>query len=53
MKLESICPLWSEWSDCSQTCGGVNAVKTRTDKCSINENEIEKCNQEISCPTGN
>ena len=54
-KLQSICPAWSEWSDCSQTCGGVNAVKTRTDKCSVNDKEIEKCNQEISCPqkTGN
>ena len=53
-ELQSICPIWSEWSDCSQTCRGVNAVKTRTDKCSVNDKENEPCNQEISCPkTGN
>ena len=40
-KLESVCPSWSEWNDCSKTCNG---VKTRFDKCSMNDNEIEACN---------
>ena len=41
-KLEMFCPSWSEWSDCSQTCSG---VRTRMDKCSINDEEIEPCNE--------
>ena len=38
--------LWSEWSDCSGTCGG---KRTRIDKCSNNGDQIEACNEDISC----
>ena len=40
-RFESVCPSWSEWSDCSKACRG---VKTRMDKCSMNDNETEACN---------
>ena len=40
-KYESVCPSWSEWSSCSKNCSG---VKTRIDKCSIHDEEIEPCN---------
>ena len=46
-KLESVCPLWSEWGDCSKNCNG---IKSRIDECSMNDNEIEPCNGK--CPSG-
>ena len=46
-KYESVCPSWSEWSSCSQTCWG---IKTRTDKCSNSDEQIKGCNQFSSCP---
>ena len=45
-KFESICPVWSEWTDCSKTCWG---IKRRFDKCSIDDFQINSCNQESSC----
>ena len=38
--------LWSEWSDCSTTCRG---IKTRIDRCSNNGDQIQACNEDISC----
>ena len=45
-KYDSLCPMWSEWSFCSRTCQG---VKTRIDRCSSNKEQVEACNQDISC----
>jgi len=45
-KYESVCPSWSEWSNCSQTCWG---IKTRTDRCSNSDEQIKGCNQFSSC----
>ena len=48
-KLELFCQnqsIWGEWSDCSGTCQG---IKTRIDKCSNNGDQIEACNEDISC----
>ena len=41
-KLQLVCPVWSEWSDCSKTCP---RVKTRTDKCSMHDNETKPCGE--------
>ena len=38
--------IWGEWSDCSGTCGG---KRTRIDRCSNNGDQIEVCNEDISC----
>ena len=46
-RMEVICPLWSEWSDCSRTCFG---VKTRIDHCQDDNEQIKSCNQESACP---
>jgi len=49
-KLKLFCQnqsLWSEWSVCSTTCQG---IKTRNDRCSSNNEQVEACNQDISCP---
>jgi len=46
-KFESVCPSWSEWSDCTKASGG---VKTRMDKYSMNDKEIKSCNRDSSCP---
>ena len=46
-KYESVCPSWSEWSSCSQTCWG---IKTRTDKFSNSDEQIKECNQFSPCP---
>ena len=35
--------LWSEWSGCSKTCQG---IKTRIDRCSNNNEQIETCNED-------
>ena len=45
-KYDSLCPMWSEWSFCSATCQG---IKTRIDRCSSNKEQVEACNQHISC----
>ena len=45
-KYESVCPSWSEWSSCSKTCWG---TKTRTDRCSRSDEQIQACNQFSSC----
>ena len=45
-KYESVCPSWSEWSDCSKTCWG---IQTRTDRCSMEDEQISSCNQDSSC----
>ena len=45
-RIELICPLWSEWSDCSKTCFG---VKTRIDHCQDDNEQIKSCNQEPAC----
>ena len=42
--------LWSDWSDCSGTCGG---KRTRIDKCSNSGDQIEACNEDISCSKSN
>ena len=44
-KSESFRSLWSEWSSCSNNCGG---VRTRMDKCSFNNKETEPCNENCS-----
>ena len=44
---ESVCPSWSEWSNCSKDCGG---VKTRMNKCSMDDKEIRHCDRISSCP---
>ena len=44
-RFESVCPSWSEWGNCSKTCYG---VRTRMDKCSMNDEEIEACNAKCS-----
>ena len=46
-KYESVCPSWSEWSDCSKTCWG---IKTRIDRCSMYDDQINTCNQDSLCP---
>ena len=46
-KYESVCPSWSEWSSCSETCRG---TKTRTDRCSNSDEQLKSCNQFSSCP---
>jgi len=46
-KFESVCPSWSEWSNCSKDCGG---VKTRMNKCSMDDKEIRDCDRISSCP---
>ena len=46
LKYESVCPSWSEWSDCSKTCWG---IKTRMDRCSMEDEQINSCNQDSSC----
>ena len=46
-KYESVCPSWSEWSGCSETCWG---TKTRTDRCSTSDEQMKSCNQFSSCP---
>ena len=52
-KFESVCPSWSEWSNCSKTCG--TGFKKRTDRCSSGMNkwneQVGACNQNI-CPSG-
>ena len=45
-KFEYVCPSWSEWSDCSKTCWG---IKTRIDRCSMHDDQINSCNQDSSC----
>jgi len=50
-KLDSVCKNqreWSEWSGCSKTCR--MGIKTRIDRCSNSEEQVESCNQDISCP---
>ena len=44
-KSESFRSLWSEWSSCSNNCGG---VRTRMDKCSFNNKETEPCKENCS-----
>ena len=39
---------WSQWSDCSTTCR--QGIKTRIDRCSSNNEQVEACNQDVSCP---
>ena len=49
-KLKSFCQnqfVWSEWSDCSRTCQG---MKTRIDRCLNSDEQVEACNQDVSCP---
>ena len=48
-KLKLFCQnqsLWGEWSDCSGTCGG---KRTRIDRCLNSDEQIEACNEDISC----
>ena len=44
-KSESFRSLWSEWSSCSNNCGG---LKTRMDQCSVNNKETQPCNDNCS-----
>ena len=46
-RMEVICPVWSEWSDCSKTCYG---IKTRIDRCQDDNEQVKACNQESTCP---
>ena len=46
-KIRAGCPLGSEWSSCSKTCWG---TKTRTVRFSNSKEQVESCNQDISCP---
>ena len=46
-RMKVICPVWSEWSDCSKTCYG---LKTRIDMCQVDNEQIKSCNQESACP---
>ena len=39
---------WSEWSDCSKTCGGIG-IQKRKNKCSDDE-ETRSCNNDVPCP---
>ena len=50
VKYESVCQnqtSWSEWSGCSKIMCG---IKTRIDRCSNSDTQIEPCNQDKSCP---
>ena len=47
-KFKSVCPSWSEWSNCSKTCSG---IKKRTDRCLNRNAQVEACNQN-TCPYG-
>ena len=49
-QIQRICPVWTEWTDCSKSCGG--GTQTRINKCS-NEIESRTCNQEPCRTSGN
>ena len=44
-KLDLVCPLWSNWSDCSKSCD--SGTRKRMNKCETNDTEFESCNDHL------
>ena len=49
-KLESVCPLWSNWSDCSKSCD--SGTRKRMNKCENDDTEFESCNDHLCVRSG-
>ena len=44
-KLELVCPLWTNWSDCSKSCD--SGTRKRMNKCETDDTEFESCNEHL------